>query len=191
MLVQLPTDFADCERLGGVIQETEPRRCLFNGQTFIEETKEPALGMANPASIFCGERGGELEIRRRTEGETGFCIFSDGSECEEWDFFRGGCAPGDSLPVSSAEETPAAAEEAPAPPVVEEAPAEEPIVEPAEEVIEEENAEPVAEAVDGVAEEGNSLCQDSCGDGECQLIVCTGEGCPCLESAELCPADCQ
>ncbi|MCO6431443.1 MAG: hypothetical protein J5J00_11330 [Deltaproteobacteria bacterium] len=35
-----------------------------------------------------------------------------------------------------------------------------------------------------------SICKDLCGDGTCQEIVCMGQGCPCSESAESCPADC-
>lgn len=54
-----------------------------------------APGMPNPASVYCGQNGGRLEIRRDPQGnETGICIFADGSECEEWAFFRGECQPG-------------------------------------------------------------------------------------------------
>ena len=35
-----------------------------------------------------------------------------------------------------------------------------------------------------------SLCENRCGDGACQEIVCMGEGCPCSESKENCPKDC-
>jgi hypothetical protein len=34
------------------------------------------------------------------------------------------------------------------------------------------------------------ICVDMCGDGVCQEIVCMGEGCPCPETAQNCPADC-
>jgi hypothetical protein len=34
------------------------------------------------------------------------------------------------------------------------------------------------------------FCVDQCGNGECQEMVCMGEGCPCSESAESCAADC-
>lgn len=52
-------------------------------------------GMANPASINCEQKGGTLEIRTdATSGQVGYCKFSDGSECEEWAFFRGECQPG-------------------------------------------------------------------------------------------------
>lgn len=35
------------------------------------------------------------------------------------------------------------------------------------------------------------FCQDFCGDGICQEIVCLAIGCPCAETAESCPQDCQ
>ncbi len=51
--------------------------------------------LPNPASVFCEEQGGRLEIRTAEDGgQAGYCIFADGSECEEWAFFRGECAPG-------------------------------------------------------------------------------------------------
>ena len=52
--------------------------------------------LANPASEYCVEQGGTLEIRTdESGGQTGFCVFDDGSECEEWAYFRDECAPGD------------------------------------------------------------------------------------------------
>ncbi len=51
--------------------------------------------MANPASVNCEQQGGTLDIRTAADGsQQGFCVFSDGSECDEWAFFRGECAPG-------------------------------------------------------------------------------------------------
>ena len=51
--------------------------------------------LANPASVFCEEQGGKLEIRTGEDGgQDGFCVFEDGSECEQWAFFRGECKPG-------------------------------------------------------------------------------------------------
>jgi uncharacterized protein len=58
-----------------------------------QEPSKP--GMANPASVNCDEKGGKLDIRKDTDGnEVGICVFDDGSECEEWSFFRGECQPG-------------------------------------------------------------------------------------------------
>ena len=59
-----------------------------------EANEEPAAGLANPASVYCQEQGGTVEIRTDAEGgQYGVCIFDDGSECEEWAFFRGECEP--------------------------------------------------------------------------------------------------
>jgi putative hemolysin len=52
--------------------------------------------MANPASVYCVEQGGTLDIRTDDAGnQYGVCVFADGSECEEWAFYRGECAPGE------------------------------------------------------------------------------------------------
>jgi putative hemolysin len=48
--------------------------------------------IANPASVFCIENGGKLEIRADSDGgQYGVCKFVNGSECEEWKYFRGEC----------------------------------------------------------------------------------------------------
>jgi len=40
-------------------------------------------------------------------------------------------------------------------------------------------------------QERKRYCQDMCGDGSCQVIVCKAVGCPCPESPSTCPADCK
>ncbi|MGD8399188.1 MAG: DUF333 domain-containing protein [Anaerolineae bacterium] len=62
------------------------------------DTFESPLDVANPASLYCVEQGFELEIRTEAEGQVGYCIFPDGTECEEWAFYRGECAPGTAAP---------------------------------------------------------------------------------------------
>lgn len=48
--------------------------------------------IANPASQKCIQDGHELNIKTNTDGsQTGYCIFENGSECEEWKYFRGEC----------------------------------------------------------------------------------------------------
>jgi putative hemolysin len=48
-------------------------------------------GMANPASVNCGEKGGKSEIKSNPDGsQYGVCVFDDGRECDEWEFFRSG-----------------------------------------------------------------------------------------------------
>jgi len=50
------------------------------------------VAIANPASANCEEQGGKLEIRTAEDGsQAGYCILKDGSECEEWAFYRGEC----------------------------------------------------------------------------------------------------
>jgi len=61
----------------------------------------------NPASVYCKENGGTEENRQAADGGVaGFCLFSDGSECDEWAYFRGECKVGDSLKTNVVVETP-------------------------------------------------------------------------------------
>ena len=49
-------------------------------------------GIANPASVYCEENNGTLEIRTDAKGgQYGICILTNGTECDEWKYFRGGC----------------------------------------------------------------------------------------------------
>jgi putative hemolysin len=57
-------------------------------------TDPPQVNMPNPASVNCTEQGNELEIRTAADGsQSGVCVFPDGSTCDEWAYFRGGCGP--------------------------------------------------------------------------------------------------
>ena len=54
----------------------------------------PEANMPNPASVYCEENGGKVELRQDASGGVaGICVFADGSECDEWAFFRGECKP--------------------------------------------------------------------------------------------------
>jgi putative hemolysin len=70
-----------------------------------EATAGPGgAGLPNPASIYCEEQGGRLEIRAAADGsQYGACVFPDGSECDEWAFYRGECGPGGRAAGPSAE----------------------------------------------------------------------------------------
>lgn len=63
---------------------TEPK-CL--------KYKEPILNIANPASTFCLENSGSLQMLDWTWWQYGICKFEDWSKCEEWSFFRWECKP--------------------------------------------------------------------------------------------------
>jgi len=57
-----------------------------------EAQDAPESQLPNPASAYCEEQGYQVEIRTAADGsQQGFCIFPDGSECEEWAFYRGEC----------------------------------------------------------------------------------------------------
>ncbi len=59
-----------------------------------------APNIANPGAVYCEQNGGKLEFRQDASGGTkGVCRFTDGSECDEWAFFRHECKPGDSPAV--------------------------------------------------------------------------------------------
>jgi len=58
-------------------------------------TNTPAVGLANPASVYCEKNDGKTEIVTASDGsEAGLCKFNDGSQCDEWQYFRGECQPG-------------------------------------------------------------------------------------------------
>jgi putative hemolysin len=67
-------------------------------------TDIPQANMPNPASVYCEEQGYRVEIRAAADGsQSGYCIFPDGSECEEWAYFRGECGP--SVPATETPDT--------------------------------------------------------------------------------------
>jgi len=48
-----------------------------------------AAQMANPASVYCQQLGGKLEIAKGKDGgEVGYCTLPGGERIEEWELFR-------------------------------------------------------------------------------------------------------
>lgn len=43
---------------------------------------------ANPASVFCVEQGGEVDIVDEADGQVGYCVLPDGTRVDEWEYFR-------------------------------------------------------------------------------------------------------
>jgi len=76
--------------------------------TLGEETTTPSGGeaepqstptsLANPASVNCLAVGGKVELESSPAGVKVFCLFPDGSECEEWALQRKECAAGQYKP---------------------------------------------------------------------------------------------
>ncbi|MDD5331818.1 MAG: DUF333 domain-containing protein [Candidatus Nanoarchaeia archaeon] len=67
--------------------------CSNKGDTEISEGDIPEdTQIANPASVYCEDNGGTVEIITSEDGsQIGYCILPDGTECEEWDYFREEC----------------------------------------------------------------------------------------------------
>jgi putative hemolysin/predicted secreted protein len=66
-------------------------------QTTTPPVTTPASSqIANPASVYCGQMGGTLEIKTdATGGQYGMCSFGNGTSCEEWALFNDKvCKPG-------------------------------------------------------------------------------------------------
>jgi putative hemolysin len=96
------SSFEECVKAGYPVMESYPRQCAVpDGDIFVEEIEDDKklddseiVSVANPASTFCIENGGKLEIRDDATGQSGYCIFDDGTECEEWEYYRGECMDG-------------------------------------------------------------------------------------------------
>ncbi|MBK1781515.1 DUF333 domain-containing protein [Advenella sp. WQ 585] len=46
------------------------------------------IEMANPASMLCQQKGGKVIIMQGKNGQYGICQFPDGTQIEEWEFYR-------------------------------------------------------------------------------------------------------
>jgi putative hemolysin len=111
---------AYCEEHGGTLEivtaedGSQSGLCHFPDGSVCEEwayfrgecalgTPQPLGGgpnMANPASVYCEEHDGTLEIVTAADGsQSGLCKFSDGTACDEWAYFRGECASGQATPT--------------------------------------------------------------------------------------------
>ena len=74
---------------------------LFLLASCVQPTAQPSdasvvgtPSLPNPASVYCEQQGYTSEIRTATDGsQSGVCIFPDGSECDEWAYYRRECTP--------------------------------------------------------------------------------------------------
>lgn len=61
-------------------------------QQSVDQQNKDTTQIANPASTFCVDNGGTLEIKTTNDGsQTGYCN-KNGKTCEEWAFYRGECS---------------------------------------------------------------------------------------------------
>ncbi|OQA36745.1 MAG: hypothetical protein BWY53_00371 [Parcubacteria group bacterium ADurb.Bin326] len=59
-----------------------------------EATSTEPVGLANPASANCKDKGGNLVMWEGPIGQYGLCFFDDNRACEEWAMLRGDCPVG-------------------------------------------------------------------------------------------------
>ena len=56
------------------------------------DSKAEITEIANPASVYCVNQGGNLIIKSKEDGsEYGLCYFEDNRACEEWAMLKGEC----------------------------------------------------------------------------------------------------
>jgi putative hemolysin len=59
------------------------------------KTNTGQTNIANPASVNCKNKGGNLTIQTKPDGsQYGLCYFEDNRACEEWALMRGDCPVG-------------------------------------------------------------------------------------------------
>lgn len=56
-----------------------------------ESNTQENVQLANPASQYCQEQGGTSEIIKNPDGDSGVCKFSNGKQCDEWNFYHRKC----------------------------------------------------------------------------------------------------
>ena len=79
--VKKPVNVKQSVSVGNVNQNNN-----YQNEDFPEQKM---IGMANPASVYCVEQGGESIIKQNKDGrEYGICKFKDGKEVDEWEFYR-------------------------------------------------------------------------------------------------------
>src|SRR6056297_267935 len=62
------------------------------GQVVKSNNVNKKVSMSNPASEYCLQSGGELEIQKKSDGsQYGICVFPNGNKCEEWALLKGEC----------------------------------------------------------------------------------------------------
>jgi len=60
--------------------------CSSSGNT--PAPSSSGAGLANPASEYCVQQGGTVEIVTGSDGDQGFCNLPDGTRVDEWEYFR-------------------------------------------------------------------------------------------------------
>ena len=65
------------------------RSVNVKSETPAEESTGTIIWMPNPASVYCEQQGGSVNIVKDAEGnESGMCKLADGTEVDEWEYYR-------------------------------------------------------------------------------------------------------
>jgi len=68
-------------------------------------TPTSSANMPNPAAAYCQKQGYTSEIRTAADGsQSGVCKFPNGTECDEWAYFRRNCSPAQQIQVTAADQ---------------------------------------------------------------------------------------
>jgi len=95
-LINFPKD--ECSK----DEDCIPTNPLMGVQYFCDNGVCNTKPLGDPASQYCIENNGTIEMRTDTDGnQYGVCIFPGGSECEEWEFYNGECQPGSTFPKTN------------------------------------------------------------------------------------------
>lgn len=65
--------------------------CAQTQQSQVQQSENTgqAIGMANPAFVYCVSQGGKIEPKRDAQGaEYSLCHLPNGKVVEEWEYFR-------------------------------------------------------------------------------------------------------
>lgn len=76
----------------GRCEEDNTNSAIPNSGSQSPAVPSPNSETANPASEYCLKLGYALEVKNNADGsQYGVCKFPDGTECEEWAFYKGEC----------------------------------------------------------------------------------------------------
>lgn len=61
---------------------------IYTAIAFYYDLQSDIVEIANPATVFCFENGGTIEMIE----QRGMCKLANGAVCDEWEYFRGECS---------------------------------------------------------------------------------------------------
>ncbi len=72
-----------------------PSFSLVGNNQIIDNAGSMPGGIVNPANSYCKDNGGNPVLIKEDGKAVGYCVFEDGTECEEWAFYRKECKKGE------------------------------------------------------------------------------------------------